>query len=930
MSKYQKEEFQMRNLKRALSLVMAMAMLVGMMVIGASAASYDDFTDKDKIVNQEAVSTMYALGVINGKEDGSYFDPTANVTRSEMAKMIVVALHGGKDPVLGIKATPTFSDIDNHWAEAYIEYCASNGIISGRGNGKFDPDANVTGTEAAKMLLVALGYNSNVFGFTGESWAINVNTKANDVNAKLYDNLSNLDPSKAITRDQAAQMLYNGTIVAKMLVMTPSETVTSGEVTFNYTYSGTMLNLKFDANIYVGVIKANEYAGLGVAPQKEGQYLYEAFMRDDEPYGTTSGGTFTPGITMIVKGSPSLDMLGKSYKVIIKDSKSAGVYNVVYGDPVLSDMNNIYTVSSDKTTATATSFRNEVRAANISTWELSAATYVNYGGNAVADVTGLSAITNETTLQSSTANGRIINVIDYDNDGAVEYVLVSAPYIGVVSSYDEKGNDGAGYITVARKGSTALGGNDNISGEKFANVVGVKNVAKDDVVSYIQLGDKYVVTKLESVEGTVNAITGDNSKVTVGDTQYTVSSLGKNLDEDNNTVMSSAASVGDGATMYLDAAGYVVYTKATQGTKNYLILTDNAEVLGTVSGVKAIVALADGTKSTISIHSITTAAGTTYAMGDSTNPLVTGNSLNTVTANANAVFAYSVRNDGSYDLTVPKASGDALSGDRSITLNSTINKGNPSIAGSGVIADSNTKFVVKSTTGNWTVYEGIANMPNATSVSGTAIFNNISKVASVVFVHASSIVSDTKSVYILDKNPTATRDSKGNEVYTFKALVDGVYEEIIVSGVSNLSSTIARGAYNGSDITKSGDSYTYSKFTSVGSATEPASDNDVANASYSSAPIFKAVNGNTITGMILGNGTSGTSNAANSSLTVTSNTKIVIITGSNASDIKEGTLADINIDSVNSANNSRGVIVRASYNNTEAGYYQAGVIYIIR
>ena len=118
----------MRNLKRALSLVMAMAMLVGMMVIGASAASYDDFTDKDKIVNQEAVSTMYALGVINGKEDGSYFDPTANVTRSEMAKMIVVALHGGKDPVLGINATPTFSDIDNHWAEAYIEYCASNAL----------------------------------------------------------------------------------------------------------------------------------------------------------------------------------------------------------------------------------------------------------------------------------------------------------------------------------------------------------------------------------------------------------------------------------------------------------------------------------------------------------------------------------------------------------------------------------------------------------------------------------------------------------------------------------------------------------------------------------------------------------------------------------------------------------------------------------
>ena len=86
----------MRNLKRALSLVLAAAMLVGMMVVGASAAGYDDFTDKSEIVNTEAVATLVALNVINGKEDGSYFDPTGMVTRAEMAKMITVALHGGK------------------------------------------------------------------------------------------------------------------------------------------------------------------------------------------------------------------------------------------------------------------------------------------------------------------------------------------------------------------------------------------------------------------------------------------------------------------------------------------------------------------------------------------------------------------------------------------------------------------------------------------------------------------------------------------------------------------------------------------------------------------------------------------------------------------------------------------------------------------
>lgn len=56
----------MRNLKRALSLVMAMAMLIGMMTIGASAVSASDFTDADEIVNTEAVSVLTTLNVING------------------------------------------------------------------------------------------------------------------------------------------------------------------------------------------------------------------------------------------------------------------------------------------------------------------------------------------------------------------------------------------------------------------------------------------------------------------------------------------------------------------------------------------------------------------------------------------------------------------------------------------------------------------------------------------------------------------------------------------------------------------------------------------------------------------------------------------------------------------------------------------------
>ena len=200
----------MRNLKRALSLVMAAAMLIGMMAVSASAAdNYEDFTDKDEIKNTEAVATMVSLGVINGKEDGSYFDPTGIVTRAEMAKLIAVSLNGGKDPVLGSGAATTqFSDTKGNWAEAYIAYCANLGIINGKGDGTFGPNEPVTGTAAAKMFLTALGYRSDIEGLTGAGWDLNTDTLANKIG--LYDGLDHITPSSGLTRDDTAQLVYNG------------------------------------------------------------------------------------------------------------------------------------------------------------------------------------------------------------------------------------------------------------------------------------------------------------------------------------------------------------------------------------------------------------------------------------------------------------------------------------------------------------------------------------------------------------------------------------------------------------------------------------------------------------------------------------------------------------------------------------------------
>ena len=238
----------MRNLKRTLSLALASVMLVGMMSVGASAVNASDFTDADEIVNKDAVSTMTALGIINGKEDGSYFDPTGTVTRAEMAKMLCVAINGGVDPVLGVKDSPTFTDIKGHWAESYIEYCAANGIIAGRGNNKFDPTGTVSATEAAKMLLGVLGYNAEKSGLVGNDWAINTNVLANQNG--LYKNLANLNANTLLTRDNAAQMIYNA-LDANMVELNAAGNYTTSQ----YSYTGTESVVTGTERVWVVKIK---------------------------------------------------------------------------------------------------------------------------------------------------------------------------------------------------------------------------------------------------------------------------------------------------------------------------------------------------------------------------------------------------------------------------------------------------------------------------------------------------------------------------------------------------------------------------------------------------------------------------------------------------------------------------------------------------
>ena len=202
-------------------------MLLSVMVMGTGAA----FTDQDEIQNAEAVDMTSALGIIDGYEDGS-FQPAENIERGEAAKMISAMLNGGRDAVQETTEssyTDVLGSVDA-WANKYIEYCTARGIVSGVGGDRFAPASNVTGTQLAKMLLVSLGYDSVKEGYQDNAmWSVNVNTDA--VAAGLYAGIETIDMSAPLSRDDAAQMIWNALNAYTVFYLTDISDATVTETT---------------------------------------------------------------------------------------------------------------------------------------------------------------------------------------------------------------------------------------------------------------------------------------------------------------------------------------------------------------------------------------------------------------------------------------------------------------------------------------------------------------------------------------------------------------------------------------------------------------------------------------------------------------------------------------------------------------------------
>ena len=541
-------------------------MMLSVMVVGAGAA----FSDQSKIKNTEAVDACTALNIIGGYPDGS-FKPEGNITRAEVTKMICVALNGGKNPAVSTNTTPTFSDVRNNanaaWAEGYIESCAAQGIVSGVGGGKFAPNGNVTGVQLAKMLLVSLGYKSENEGFTGNAWATNVNVRA--AQKGLYKGLEKMDTNAAITRDNAAQMVWNALNAYEVEYKTTLVADKNGQLTSQITVQDkvdgnfkkiTLMQDKYEAETYVATFNGN----------------YDTGDAGKEGYINVGGRTFPYDL--------DLKYIGEEVKVLYKD-ETDGVADrldskdTIYGVYVTGETT-VYNVIKDdiqKVTASKIKF-NDVE----HDWVAGGSIVYNYGAKDATTMTkaNLDAL--------KVASGDTIKFIENDNG------KIARAYV-VESSISKLTAVSASKISIQGVGSIEV--KDNTVYDK---------AAKDDVVVYTKLYKSnkddatFVVTKADTVTGKVKSFNG-LEKVNVDGTSYSIDETELDSNKlpnltDNKIETFQNSNLEKNATLYL-INGFVGAADSDVDDSTYALVTDadNMDKIGNaISGAKVQLLTLDG------------------------------------------------------------------------------------------------------------------------------------------------------------------------------------------------------------------------------------------------------------------------------------------------------------------------------------------------
>ncbi|MDD2302075.1 MAG: S-layer homology domain-containing protein [Eubacteriales bacterium] len=611
-------------MRKVLSLVLVLALVLGSFAF-TFAATPSDVVGED---SEDAVNVLMELGVVSGYPDGSY-KPAGIVTRGEMAKIIICAL-GLEDYAAG---SSSFSDMAGHWADKYVAYAVSLGIINGYPDNTFKADNTVSYDEAAKMLVASLGYTED--SLVG-AWPVNWVTKA-----KVLGILDGIKAGSAgANRGDIAIMTY------QTLDQEIGKVNKDGDFVTALTSVGTSDNMltRLDASLFAPAV-AYVTADNGIA-----------------------------GASFVVTGD-------EDSIISLKELQGALVTAYANDDDEIIAIKEVksqfYTEEIDGVGAVAAVLAG---GDEIGDYEIKAAALPAVGTTETYSfVNGVAAAATEVATATFVDGDEVTIACEFSGNYITKIYSISSWDITVGAS-DELQIDEDDLDDIADNElftmDFPLNDDDEVDYAEFAlyGVDSLDDIEEDDIVTAYDDGTGIIArveVGQEVVTGTISKITSSGAKATVGGKVYEV---GANAVA--GTIAGLGASVGDEVELYLNYAGDIYDIEVIDGSDDMLavVIDYDLNAAPTLTQGNSVIKLflADGTTKTFEVDDddLTNAAvcplfSTGAGAGGTTAP---GAGIITV----GSVVEYSLDTDGNLNgIAFEAATGDDSSGNMDITSSGT-------------------------------------------------------------------------------------------------------------------------------------------------------------------------------------------------------------------------------------------------------------------
>ena len=777
----------MKNFKRVLALVLAVASIMALTISGAA------FTDDASIKHGTAVGVLSGLGVIDGFPDGSY-KPTNIVNRAQMAKMITTILNSGADVGDLYKAACSFPDSANTWGAGYIAYCAQSGIVAGKSETVFDPAAPVKGVEALKMALCAIGYDAATSGLTGTNWAANTIRFAKD--AGLLTDLDVAKLNDGMTRDEAAQLLFNALAAETVTYSSTASTIIVGDTTIvtggssatptgNMWYEETFDTLtsnyendeKTGAPYWSWELDGEEIATTPITLSKLGQNA--STLKVSDVY-TLIGKAAATNEFLTVK----LFMDGKDLSITSIDRSSSDKNTTALDtDPAVSLKLALQSYAKKTFTTTVRDYIKYNK--NSPSWK-NADIYYDAGMEELTIVItnkfygAVSALSSDKKTVTVTANNRFVDSTKPIDDTYLGSYTTQAPAYNI-QKFDLGGSSGT-LLTFDYKSSAA-------STLKVGDVV-------EYTLSYDAAADcKYVVNTITSLQadkktGTITQENYDSTNAYLSALYIDGAKISWALSDGyfmpRRSSMDMNFVVGDEVNYWLNSEGKLVY-----------MLQASGEVTAEDS-TYAYVLDADKTASAELFSSVKETYYAQLILTDGT--VVAVQSKADADALKGKIVSFTEKN-GVYTLT------DAAATEKTTTT--TLAAKTLNTLGSGTLSNNNTVFVIetKDSKGNstFTSYTGIANIPNGTAKTAAYIEKSGKVTLAYLFdaTETSAPAASTETFGFAVCNTATLRNISTKDglvkYYEVVAYIDGKSQTIKVDAITGLTAiTSTSGSEKGS------------------------------------------------------------------------------------------------------------------------------------